>query len=58
MKDASVAKLASQCEELYTECNKICNRESLKNLWEREWLSMVNNKFNIRKIYLYQFNCR
>lgn len=47
MKEASVAKLASQCEELYADCYKIFSRESLKTLWEKEWLPMVNYTFSI-----------
>lgn len=41
MKDNIVAKLAAQCEELYAECYKICNRDNIKTLWDREWLPMV-----------------
>lgn len=41
MKDAVVAKLASQCEELYAECLKTFQRENLKHIWDREWVPMV-----------------
>lgn len=44
MKDAIIAKVASQCEELYADAARQMGRESLKNLWERDWLSIVNSK--------------
>lgn len=42
MKDQIVAKLASQCEELYGEALKILQRDNLKQLWDREWISTVS----------------
>lgn len=44
MKPAVVAKLCQQCEELYTDVNKHMGRESLRPLWERDWLSRVAGK--------------
>lgn len=42
MKDSIVAKLANGCEDLYSECLKIFQRENLKNMWDREWISLVS----------------
>lgn len=42
MKDSVIAKLACQCEELYNEAYKLCNKESLKQLWDKEWLPLVS----------------
>lgn len=42
MKDQIVAKLASQCEELYGECLKTFQRENLKQLWDKEWIPTVS----------------
>lgn len=42
LKDVMIAKLSSQCEELYAECLKIFQRENLKPLWEKDWVSTVS----------------
>lgn len=44
LKDHIVAKLSSQCEDLYAECLKIFQRESLRTLWEKEWIPLVSVK--------------
>lgn len=54
MKDNIVAKLAAQCEELYNEAFKQSNKESLKSLWDREWLSMVLY-FSCHSIFIKSF---
>lgn len=42
LKDAIVAKLSAQCEDLYAECLKTFQRENLKPLWDKDWISIVN----------------
>ncbi|KAK5650698.1 hypothetical protein RI129_001727 [Pyrocoelia pectoralis] len=44
MKDQIVAKLASQCEDLYGECLKVFQRENLKQLWDRDWIPTIAGK--------------
>ncbi|CAK1543724.1 unnamed protein product [Leptosia nina] len=44
MKDSMVAKVCSQCEELYTDSLRSMQKDSLKHLWEREWISTVTTK--------------
>lgn len=44
MKNAIIAKLCMQCEELFSDANKNMSRDSLKHLWERDWLSKVGSK--------------
>ncbi|CAH1990718.1 unnamed protein product [Acanthoscelides obtectus] len=44
MKDSVIAKLASACEDLYSECLKTFQRENLKHIWDRDWLSMISAK--------------
>jgi len=40
MKDGIVAKLASQCEEFYSEALKLM--QASRNIWDREWLPKVS----------------
>ncbi|XP_057660109.1 programmed cell death 6-interacting protein [Diorhabda carinulata] len=44
MKDVIVAKLASQCEDLYAECLKVFQRDNLKHIWDKEWIPMIAGK--------------
>uniref|UniRef100_A0A2R5LI09 Putative programmed cell death protein n=1 Tax=Ornithodoros turicata TaxID=34597 RepID=A0A2R5LI09_9ACAR len=44
MKHAIIAKVASQCEDLYADAARQMGRDSLKNLWEKEWLAVISSK--------------
>ncbi|XP_044731295.1 programmed cell death 6-interacting protein isoform X2 [Chrysoperla carnea] len=44
MKDGIIAKLCCQCEDMYVEVLKIFQKENLKVLWDREWLSLIAGK--------------
>ncbi|XP_072394726.1 programmed cell death 6-interacting protein [Diabrotica undecimpunctata] len=44
MKDVIVAKLASQCEDLYAECLKIFQRDNLKHIWDKDWITTIAGK--------------
>lgn len=44
MKPAVIAKLCAQCEEYYSEAMKAMQKEQLKPLWEREWISLIAGK--------------
>lgn len=54
MKDAIVAKLASSCEDLYGECLKVFQRDNLKPLFEKEWISIVSFCWDL---YSDLYNC-
>lgn len=42
MKDAVIAKLSSQCEELYVEVLKQFQKELLRPLWDKDWIPTVS----------------
>ncbi|XP_045496335.1 programmed cell death 6-interacting protein [Colias croceus] len=44
MKDSMVAKVCAQCEELFTDALRSMQKDALKNLWERDWLSTISAK--------------
>lgn len=41
LKEPIVAKLSSQCEDLYSECLKLFQKDVLRSLWDKEWLPLV-----------------
>ena len=44
MKDAIIAKLCSHCDELYSNVMRSMQKETVKNLWDSEWLPVVSGK--------------
>ena len=44
MKPAIVAKLASQCEDMYAGLMRSIQKESVRNLWDSTWLQSASGK--------------
>lgn len=41
MKDPVIAKLASQTEEMYADVLKAMQKDSLKALWDKDWVPLI-----------------
>ncbi|XP_066247093.1 programmed cell death 6-interacting protein [Euwallacea similis] len=44
MKLSLIAKLAAQADDLYAECLKTFQRENLRSIWDKDWISMIGGK--------------
>ncbi|KAJ8724698.1 hypothetical protein PYW08_016172 [Mythimna loreyi] len=44
MKESMVAKVCAQADELYTDALRAMQKEQLKSLWERDWLTVMQSK--------------
>lgn len=44
MKDAIIAKLASQNDEMYADVLKTMQRDTVRSLWDKEWIQIVSGK--------------
>ncbi|KAG6448193.1 hypothetical protein O3G_MSEX005360 [Manduca sexta] len=44
MKESMVAKVCAQCEELYTDVLRVVQKDTLKPLWDRDWIPALSAK--------------
>jgi hypothetical protein len=46
LKEALIAKLANQAEELYADALKLLQKDNVKHLWDKEWIFLVSMIFS------------
>ena len=44
MKDNIVAKLSGHCDDLMAEVMKLMQKESVRTLWDKDWLALISGK--------------
>lgn len=44
MKDLVIAKLCCQCEDMYSETLKMMQKDSIRSLWDRDWIPVAAGK--------------
>ncbi|KAL3103138.1 hypothetical protein niasHS_002324 [Heterodera schachtii] len=44
LKSTSLLKIAAQCADFYQDAQKLMNRETVKRIWEKEWVQTVTGK--------------
>ncbi|XP_050349008.1 programmed cell death 6-interacting protein [Nymphalis io] len=44
MKDSMVAKVCAQCDDLYSDTLRLLQKDSLRSLWDRDWIPNIQLK--------------
>ena len=44
MKPSALVKISAQCAEYYQEALKLMSKDTVKGIWEQEWLNVVSGK--------------
>ncbi|KAL7069577.1 hypothetical protein ACQ4LE_011039 [Meloidogyne hapla] len=44
MKPASLMKIAAQCSDMYNEALKFMSKDSVKGMWDKEWIPIITGK--------------
>lgn len=61
MKDIVIAKLACQAEELYSDVLRGLQKDSLRNIWDKEWVATIAGKqagFHAMTQFFQSLSCR